>query len=291
MRIASWNILAGVYATPKAFLDVNPAVLPAPRRRAQVAAALKSLAPDVICLQEVDCDVEKLGLHGYQSVRAQRPGGRLDGCVVAWRQDKFEKGPAGHKEVLFDDFPPPASISENIAQYRHGNVGVAVQLRGKDELGEVVTVATTHLCWEPEMAELRSWQLRTFHEAINGFGGPRLVLCGDLNAAPETPAHSFLLEGCNLTSAYKDVEASAVTNSNASACAGGYCAMIDYIWYSAQWLTVKQRLRLPSRDFLCGGKKDNPVPTFLSERWPSDHLVLATDLVLTTGPVDIDACQ
>lgn len=86
-------------------------------------------------------------------------------------------------------------------------------------------------------------------------------------------------------SAYRDVEASAVTNSNAAVCEGGFSAMIDYIWYSSKTLSSQNRLLLPSDDELrirstVSTSSVEVVPTLLSAGWPSDHLCLAVDLKL-----------
>jgi len=273
--------------------DVEPAILRPSRRRAQAKFILKELQADIICLQEVDCPLEELGLgEDYDSIEAQRPGGRADRCVIAWRKDRIEVGPQKHRMMMFDDHPPPAAFECDPAHYETGNVGLAVELRLRSDPGKhCVTVATTHLCWEPHKMDVRQWQLHTFFNMVTALAGPRLLLCGDLNSQPGTQPHQLLAHGCGLTSAYADAEAVALTNSNAHACQGGFAAMIDYIWYSPKWFSVRKRIQLPSGDELkrpLGGHlhDDRPVPTLLSPGWPSDHLALGVVLELTNPVMD-----
>mmetsp|Transcript_95709 Transcript_95709/g.239801 ORF Transcript_95709/g.239801 Transcript_95709/m.239801 type:complete len:502 (+) Transcript_95709:174-1679(+) len=296
LYVVTWNVLASAYASLKMYPDVDPTILRASRRRAQAAAALAYLAADVICLQEVDCSLAELGLGSeYESCAAQRPEGRCDRCVIAWHKDRLEVGPAGHRTIFFDDDPPPAAFECDPAHYETGNVGIAVELCVRGDPGKrCITVATTHLCWEPHKMDVRAWQLHQFFNMVSSHAGPRILLCGDLNSQPGTQPHQFLAQGCGLVSAYSDVEGVALTNSNAHACSGGFAAMIDYIWYSPKWFSVRKRLELPSSEELKidGAASTSladehfPVPTLLSACWPSDHLALAAVLELTNPVVD-----
>lgn len=293
--VVTWNVLASAYTNLKMYPDVDPNILRASRRRAQAKAVLAHLTADVICLQEVDCPLEELGLGpDYDSIAAQRPEGRCDRCVIAWHKDRLEVGPKGHRMIIFDDHPPPAAFECDPAHYETGNVGLAVELRVRSDPGKhCITVATTHLCWEPHKMDVRQWQLHTFFTMVRGLAGPRILLCGDLNSQPGTQPHQFLAQGCGLVSAYWDVEALALTNSNAHACKGGFAAMIDYIWYSPKWFSLRKRIQLPTGQDLraCGPGSQSlpeaaPVPTLLSARWPSDHLALASVLELTNPVMD-----
>mmetsp|Transcript_30864 Transcript_30864/g.78139 ORF Transcript_30864/g.78139 Transcript_30864/m.78139 type:complete len:500 (+) Transcript_30864:150-1649(+) len=293
LQVVSWNVLAGAYASLKMYPNVDPAILRAPRRRAQVAAALAHLSADVICLQEVDCSLEELGLCAeYDSCTAQRPQGRCDRCVIAWKRDRLEVGKAGHRAILFDDHPPPAAFECVPAHYETGNVGLAVELRLRSDPGKrCITVATTHLCWEPHKMDVRAWQLHAFFSMVSRFASPRILLCGDLNSQPRTQPHQFLAQGCGLVSAYQDMESDAVTNSNANVNPGGFAAMIDYIWYSPKWFSIRKRLHLPSCDELraqANVMENDPVPTLLSAGWPSDHLALSVVLELANPVMVMD---
>jgi len=292
--VVSWNVLASAYTNLKTYPDIDPGILRASRRRAQAKAALAFLSADVICLQEVDCPIAELGLGPeYDHISAQRPEGRRDCCVIAWKRDRLEVSPRGHRMIVFDQHPPPAAFECDPAHYETGNVGIAVELRVRSDPGSSVTVATTHLCWEPHKMDVREWQLYLFFHLVSEFAGPRILLCGDLNSQPGTQPHQFLAQGCGLMSAYADVEARALTNANAHAGDGGFAAMIDYIWYSPKWFSVRQRIELPTADDLRARNPRShalaarePVPTLLSARWPSDHLALGAVLELTNPVMD-----
>jgi len=214
--------------------------------------------------------------------------------VIAWNKHRLEIGPKGHRTILFDDHPPPAAFECDPAHYETGNVGIAIELRVKGEPGKpCVTVATTHLCWEPHKMDVRQWQLHTFFNMVSSLAGPRILLCGDLNSQPGTQPHQFLAQGCGLASAYADEEATSLTNSNAHAQKGGFAAMIDYIWFSPKWFAMRKRITLPTADDLrkkhSGGMPlpdSAPVPTLLSSRWPSDHLALQAVLELANPVID-----
>jgi len=297
LYVVTWNVLAGAATNPHLFPDVDPTILRASRRRAQAAAALAYLSPDVICLQEVDCPLEELGLgQEYESYSAQRQDGRCDRCVIAWNKERLEIGPAGCRTILFDHHPPPAAFECDAAHTETGNVGLAVELRVRSDPGKrAITVATTHLSWEPHKMDVRAWQLHQFFNMVSSHGGPRILFCGDLNSQPGTQPHQFLAQGCGLVSAYSDSEAYALTKSNAHACRGGFAAMVDYIWYSPKWFSIRKRLELPSAESLktnsgtgpnARAAQQAPVPTVLSQSWPSDHFVLAALLELTNPVMD-----
>mmetsp|Transcript_70565 Transcript_70565/g.181929 ORF Transcript_70565/g.181929 Transcript_70565/m.181929 type:complete len:511 (+) Transcript_70565:162-1694(+) len=291
LKVTTWNILSGAYATLTAYPDVDPKILPAPRRRAQIAAVLSRLAADVYCLQEVDCSLEELGLgFEYDSVFAQRPRGRVDRCVIAWRRDRLEMGPAGYREVQFDEYaPPPTMFNQQLhADHASGNVGVVVELRMLRDPGRrCITICTTHLCWQPHRVDIRHWQLHTLFSVGQSLGSSRVIVCGDLNALPESPPMRFLSQACRLESVYRDVEHSAVTNSNACSMDGAFAAMIDYIFYAPTWFTLQSRVRLPTPGMLKVSSSvppEGPVPTLLSASWPSDHLALTAILALNNAP-------
>jgi endonuclease/exonuclease/phosphatase family metal-dependent hydrolase/cold shock CspA family protein len=304
VRIGSWNILAAAYANCKAFPDVEPSLFSWPRRRPLIAAALQRLDADVVCLQEVDRPVADLGLEDYDHVRAQRPDSRADGCIIAWKKERFE---AVRKEVIsFDDYLPTGLDEEgtNAVRFRRGNCAVIVELKPlkKGELPFVVS--TAHLCWEAECEDVRQLQIMVLLQALEPHSkraGHRSVLCGDLNAMPGCASHGLITS--LMPSVYSDLEAAGiVTNSNASAGAPviagvdgvveaaapegvGFAGMLDYLCLDSRAAIACSRLRLPSRAELRAklgqGDASGPLPTLLCQAWPSDHFPVAAEVGFT----------
>merc|ERR1712232_312730 len=127
-------------------------------------------------------------------------------------------GPAGHRFVNFDDCIPPFMPEEEAASYALGNVAAVAELKLCTTGGEperAFTVATTHLAAFPAKDNVRELQAWVLHDVAANFGsGDHVVLCGDLNAEPGSEAHR-VLGASRMVSAYRDVEADALTNSNA----------------------------------------------------------------------------
>lgn len=306
VRICSWNILAVAYANCKAFPDVEPSVLSWDRRKGQVARALELMNADIVCLQEVDRPLQDLGLQEYEQVRAQRPDGRADGCIIAWKKGSFTL--VTSEVISFDNHVPSTSGSDT-ERFRRGNCAAIAELRRSSSKGPRSTflVATTHLCWEVECEDVRQQQASVLLEALKARSqrlGHRTVLCGDLNAMPGCRSHRTITEA--LPSVYRDLEAEdTVTNSNASAGPAivhgsdvsgdresgstgrapkereGFAGMLDYLCLDSRGAKVSSRLKLPGRPELrdkLGQGSDGPLPTLLCSSWPSDHLPVAADI-------------
>ncbi|CAJ1332736.1 unnamed protein product, partial [Effrenium voratum] len=205
-RVLSWNILAPSLCSGAFFKDLHPEVFRWQRRAAQIKALFFSLAPEIVCLQEVEVErsLEELGLTGYATAQVQRPAKsdgspRKDGCMVAWSPQIFELVRQHH--FCYDDFPQPAADGDTSPS---GHVALLVELRSRSSCCAPLLVATTHLAWREEREELRRWQASVLVEAIHKFGSADVVICGDLNCVPGSSTHGFLSGFFH--SAHQDVE-------------------------------------------------------------------------------------
>jgi len=301
VRICSWNILAAAYANCKAFPDVDPSVLRWPRRCSLIRKVINSLHAEVLALQEAD-RLDDLRLEAYDSVFAQRPDGRADGCLIAWLKGAFTL--EDHEVISFDDHPPPEdrlSSPQDALRFRRGNCALIARLRRNGRAGASgpFAVATAHLCWEADCEDVRQWQaevlLRRLQERTANIHR-RAVLCGDFNSMPGSASHACITEA--MASIYADVETETITNSNASVDmvvadspqgdrGRGFTGMLDYMCFDKRGAAALHRLRLPTRSELCtmlgGSAPDGQVPTLLCESWPSDHLPVAAEIAFATG--------
>eukprot|EP00928_Gymnodinium_smaydae_P026848 TRINITY_DN20954_c0_g1_i1.p1 TRINITY_DN20954_c0_g1~~TRINITY_DN20954_c0_g1_i1.p1 ORF type:complete len:512 (-),score=86.46 TRINITY_DN20954_c0_g1_i1:97-1632(-) len=300
-RVVTWNVLASAYASLKVYPEVDPICFSPARRRAQISAALALLQADIICLQEVDCEPAQYGIgDDFDFVQVQRPKDRADGSIIAWRKSRFELGCAGHKSINFDDRRPPDCCIADASRFEGGQIGLIVELRLLGDLARrCITVANTHLAWEPSKQDVRNWHINELTNEVNRFSGPRHIVCGDLNSPPGAGPHQIMSQGFGMHSVYGDLETQVLTNSNANA---KFADMIDYIWFVPKWFRVGSRLRLPTFDDALAHRdpmeldvapvaglrnNDSVVPTFFNNGWPSDHLALAADFELTI-PLDSD---
>eukprot|EP00435_Cladocopium_sp_Y103_P003987 s2914_g1.t1 len=288
IRLLSWNILAPSYCNGFYFKDVQSEFLRWSRRAWQIKALLFSLCPDIVCLQEVECQrVGELGLYSYQAEYLQRPAGatgnaRLDGCLVAWRADRFRL--LRKKALLYDEHLPPKP--EDGERGHSGHVALLVELQPVDSLKQPLLVATTHLTCGEEAEELRVAQAKILLRTIEQFGNEQVLLCGDLNSLPNSDTYNFLSQ--SLHSAYQDLEDDEnglCTATNANVCGEqGFAEIIDYcfLWDKD---SLRHRWRPPTKASLrdqLGATASEAVPTLLrGGRWPSDHFPVAVDLVLT----------
>eukprot|EP00448_Togula_jolla_P017196 CAMPEP_0170587960 /NCGR_PEP_ID=MMETSP0224-20130122/10568_1 /TAXON_ID=285029 /ORGANISM="Togula jolla, Strain CCCM 725" /LENGTH=454 /DNA_ID=CAMNT_0010911631 /DNA_START=84 /DNA_END=1448 /DNA_ORIENTATION=+ len=213
-------------------------------RRSEGRSAFAHLDAHVICLQDVECGLEALGMEPYlyDWVCVQRPGATGGAaCAIAWRRDLLEKASPQHQEVILDAHPPPPALGGNVARFRSGSVGLVVELRltSKVDAGRRrFTVATAQFCQDPSKGDVCAWQVHTLQNIAASYGGPR-VICGGLNFSTRGYVRQYLSKGCGLASVYGDVDASAREGSRYP----GLLESIGDIWYPPLWLTPHQRTR------------------------------------------------
>jgi len=111
--VATWNILANYYANPQ-FFDVPAKYLSPGFRKPVLLRDLTELNADILCLQEVDEYNEYWKYHlmkwGYESIWAKRSGKRLDGCVIAYKKQKFQLG--WEYKVEYDELAQELSLED-----------------------------------------------------------------------------------------------------------------------------------------------------------------------------------
>ncbi len=194
MRVATFNILHG--------RTVGDGVDPA-----RLRDCVRRLDPDVLGLQEVDCDQPRSELADLTAVAAEAMGAVAHRFVAAisgtpgatWMAatGREQPGTAAYGIALLSRYPVSSwqvvrlpRIPMRFPMYLPGPNRVmivdeepraAVIARLETPLGEL-TVANTHLSFVP------GWnrrQLRRLVRDLRGFPGPRLLV-GDLNMTPVT---------------------------------------------------------------------------------------------------------
>jgi endonuclease/exonuclease/phosphatase family metal-dependent hydrolase len=168
---------------------------PLDRRLALAARQLRALAVDVVCLQEVrpldgnagrttaEVLADELGMAAHYAV------------AVSWKDGEHAKLPAGQEGL--------AIIANNIVDARvlplpeprvaDARILLSAQV---ETAGGPIWVHTTHLHYRLDDGLAREHQVLAVDAAIRGFGreatsSPQL-LCGDMNATPESDEMRFL---------------------------------------------------------------------------------------------------
>jgi mRNA deadenylase 3'-5' endonuclease subunit Ccr4 len=245
IRFVSWNVLADAYVRPAYFPHTPPGLLRRGQRTEGMIARVGELAPDVLCLQEVEPALfrvlmARLEMAGQFAQKANKP----DGCAV------FVRAPleiVAVREVRFTD----------------GSGALALLLDVSDPGSHTtLVIANTHLKWDPPGTPLdRQQGLRQISELLAALGGPPSaaaaqlrIVCGDFNAGPESPVCALLREA-GLVEPFADRDAAWTSNAN------GVAKRIDFVFHSPSWRATP--IEPPEID------GETPLP---SEAEPSDHL-------------------
>eukprot|EP00922_Rhytidocystis_sp_ex-Travisia-forbesii_P014454 GHVS01021627.1.p1 GENE.GHVS01021627.1~~GHVS01021627.1.p1 ORF type:complete len:343 (-),score=19.08 GHVS01021627.1:321-1349(-) len=194
----------------------SPANLHFRNRFEKLTERVRELAPDILCLQEID----PTSLNNITSETSLAEGtslfhsseGGSDGCAVLYRSDKFEllHSYSFRFGYLISKYFPLLKLSNLI----HSEKAVARDLRDRPNLAVVATLkirntskiihaASTHLYWDPLFADIKLLQsyilTKEIHEYVSLFhkkkgaipskeagNEPIVILGGDFNSLPPT---------------------------------------------------------------------------------------------------------
>ena len=149
---------------------------PLAARSAALAAGLKVLRPDIVCLQEVEFDP--------RSARRQS-------ALVA---EICELAHAADQDALsiLSRYPIARSRSVALPEAPRDEPRQVLLAEMLIE-GRPLLVANTHLAWRPEMTAERKAQAQALLVAIEPYSTTAKLLCGDFNDDPDSPAVRLLL--------------------------------------------------------------------------------------------------
>ncbi|KAJ0788011.1 putative poly(A)-specific ribonuclease [Helianthus annuus] len=202
-------------------------------------------------------------------------------------------------------------VKDNVAlivvlEAKFGNQGV--DTLGKRQL---VCVANTHVNVQHELKDVKLWQVHTLLKGLEKIAASAdipMLVCGDFNSVPGSAPHALLAIGkvdsmhpdlavdplgilrpdtklthtLPLVSAYSSFarigyeqqKKRVDPNTNEplfTNCTRDFIGTLDYIFYSADSLTVESLLELLDEDSL---RKDTALP---SPEWSSDHIALLAE--------------
>lgn len=253
---ATWNILATAYIRREWYPRASRQVLDPAWRVPALVRHAKELAVDILCLQEVEANVfaalqDGLGEAGYTGTHALKGQSRPDGCATFFRAGLFTLV-ASHRLAYADGDGGAGS-------------GHIAQLLTLEQQGHRLAIANTHLKWDPPGTP-RERQCG-YRQALQAIEALRLeagsstarILCGDLNAEPESDVVEALL-AAGFDYAHRDCPGVRTCNSN------GEPKLIDHVFYGG---SLRARPVYPAA---IDGQTS--LPAF---EQPSDHLPLVVE--------------
>jgi len=218
--LLTYNVLAEIYATPDAYPYCSSWALPWNYRRINLLRELVSYRSDVMCLQEVQADhfenflepelakFNYAGLYKCKTREFMGQYGKMDGCAIFYRRDKFAIVANGIHDIEFN----------SIARARHSSDKRTLNRLLKDNIAQIlllemsaphpgsrrqIVVANTHINASPEFADVKLWQTQMLLQEIERVMTQQsgsiqqvpLVIAGDFNSLPGSDPHSLLANG------------------------------------------------------------------------------------------------
>jgi len=228
VSVASYNMLAFAYARRRWFPNSSPRHLSASYRHRNLLREILFAAPDLLCLQEVDKWEEKykdaLEKKGYACEYKHRTGGRKDGCLIAYKTDRFKC--VTRRGVNFNNIGN--KLKRNC--FKTQNVALMLELelvrdgtpgenehQGEAKRADRFILVNAHLNWQSK--DLRLLQTVKLLQDIFVFVNEvknkckirkqelPLIICGDFNAPPDSDEYDMITNGVvNLSSLSQNVK-------------------------------------------------------------------------------------
>ncbi|GLE01217.1 hypothetical protein PINS_up010047 [Pythium insidiosum] len=342
-RVMSYNVLFDGYtstaqAKAEMFPYARPDALHEMYRMQLVFQEMEEAHADIICLQEMGQAIFRdffapmmtpLGFHAFYSGKT---GSTHEGCAVLVRTSRFEVIDERLLDlsvaVRYSSDPSVISLLHEFPEIAKGfrkipSVAQFVMLRHRHE-DRIVLLVNTHLFFREDADMIRLLQAVAIAREVERVRATHsepvaVVLCGDLNAFPNTATTAFLLDGVvddrhrhwqeapsfvwkrdgrtatNNGSAATQLHAKSPQHGSVqhslalqSACgipeftnfAGTFVGTLDYILVSASDLGVRQIFPLFSREDV---SHEVALPSTV---FPSDHVSLIADVHWKRTPED-----
>ncbi len=234
-----------------------------PKKKAWLLSHISFMEPHIICLQEVDEPwslQHTLSLEGYECVWHEKGNSPClqvrdmpDGCMIAWKRDRFRINPSIYKFPLLQGY---------------GQIGVIVDLNDL-KTDKMIKVGTTHLkaSKTKENELIRVEQIKEMQRRMKlTDDGSLKILCLDANATPEANERTgeplcYQEMTKLMTSSFKEANGSepeCTTFKSRVSCNGPVDSKwtLDYILYAGEDWEVSDSISaeltgpIPNKDFL-----------------------------------------
>jgi len=219
LRVASYNVLAEIYATAHAYPSCERWALDWTYRMKIVISEIVDADADVVCLQEAQRDhfeqmLEPALKHaGYEALFTQKSreamgaAGKVDGCATFWKTTKYRL--AEQRALSYNDLAyaeaQAANLSERdehayLTRLVKDNVAQLLVLEDYPAPGHRsrrLAVANTHLYSHKDFPDTKLWQSLVLARALDSFCNRQreqlpFVLAGDFNSGPDSSVYELL---------------------------------------------------------------------------------------------------
>ncbi|XP_065367025.1 protein angel [Calliphora vicina] len=202
-KLLSYNILAQDLLVEHLHLyyKIDNKLLRWESRLHKLKEEMTILAPDIMCLQEMQYDhlkelVNQLSI-AKQNMRLEyvfkkKTGTRSDGCAIIYDRNKFKLISEQYVEYYTDGVPT----------LNRENIAVMAKFQPLEDISATFVVATTHLLYNPKREDVRISQVNKLMQAIMDFSDISMsvdnknrlpvILTGDFNFTPDTRAFQLL---------------------------------------------------------------------------------------------------
>jgi len=226
-KVMNWNVLADLYATESVYPYCEKWALSWSWRKHLIMKELKSMAADIITLQEVQKDAfddwfrPQLAEAGYDGVYQQKKREPIfhrgkytaEGCATFYKTTRFKRV---DKCIVDYDKLSGSEIrnltgnldaEKGLQRLSKGNIAVAVMLEDLhikathnghsqgEGGGRVLCIVNTHILADPGYLDVKLWQAHLLMRTLDQLPDKSmpLLVCGDFNSTPESAVYEYLV--------------------------------------------------------------------------------------------------
>eukprot|EP00798_Chlamydomonas_sp_ICE-L_P008980 gene8980-16116_t len=222
--LLSYNLLADLYAKGDCTNTCPAWCLNWHYRKRNLLRELIAYKADILCLQEVQSDhyldfwAPELQKAGYVTIYKKKTTEiytdnkyAIDGCATFFRRERFSLIKKYEVEFnkaalsLADSFTNPAQKKSALNRLLKDNVALIAVLEaidpGPTETSRprtLICVANTHIHANPELNDVKLWQVHTLLKGLEKIAASAdipMLVAGDFNSTPGSPAHTLLVKG------------------------------------------------------------------------------------------------
>jgi len=230
-KVMNWNVLADLYATESVYPYCEKWALSWTWRKHLIMKELKSMAADIITLQEVQKDCyddwfrPELAEAGYEGIFQQKKREPIfhrgkytaEGCATFFKTTRFKRV---DKHVVDYDklsqaeirmcIPDGAQADRGMQRLSKGNIALAVVLEdlhikathqsqaAGPQGGHLLCIVNTHILCDPGSVDVKLWQahlLLTTMKQMQTNSNMPLLICGDFNSTPDSAVYEYMRRG------------------------------------------------------------------------------------------------
>lgn len=318
-RVVTYNILSEIYANSQAYPHCPSWALAWTYRKRNLLREMALFDADILCIQEMQADhyedhfqpyFARLGFESCFKAKTRESMGRkgkIDGCATFFRKDMFAL-----REQHTVEFNAVAhgrtKESRTLNRCLKGNVGLVLILDILDGSGTLV-VANTHLYWDPELTDVKLFQVDAFMQELDALIQSRrlgsdvpIIMGGDFNSEPLSSVYELISTGsCSLSKPDVPEDMYNVLTScrlqhnlhlrSAYSLTGSeppftnythnFVGVLDYIWYGVDSVVPTAVMEIPDIRLLFGKEAEtDSIDGIPNAQWSSDHVALLAEFQL-----------